>query len=118
MRIYRIAKVVPQWQKIGGDVILYRGLSAYNKNGNYYTPVKEWARQFTQSGQDKEVITVKIPEGSIYIAEELPKAYDENSFDNGLKEAKENGFKAFVLDEGNGEPQSVYVIDKSIVKRI
>ena len=118
MRIYRISKIIPQWQRIGGDVIMYRGLSVYNENGNYYTPDKEWARQFTQSGQDKEIISVKITESRIYIADELPRAYDEQSFDDGLKEAKEKGFGAFLLDEGNNEPPSVYVIDKSIVKRI
>ena len=98
MKIFKIAD---------NTITLYRGVNVSNKNGHYYSVDKEFARQFTQSGRDFEIITIKMNLSDIYIRDPLPLATDEDSFDQGMKEAKEKGFKAFMLDEGNGLPDSV-----------
>jgi len=105
--------------KIASNLItLYRGISSHNRKGSYYSIDKEFARLFTQSGRDKEIETVRINDSDIYKKEPLPLATNENSFDEGLKEAIKLGFKAFMLDEGIGQPNSVYVIDKSCIVKI
>jgi len=105
MKIFRIAQ----------NITVYRGEGSYNKGGNYFTTDREWARQFTQSGRDFEIQSFLIPSEAIYTAFELPKAYDEASFDKGIFEAQENGFSSFWVDEGSGQPNSIYVIDKGIL---
>lgn len=89
---------------------LYRGESVYNKGGRFYTTNREWARQFTQSGLESEIKSIKYPEEAIYKANPLPEATNEKQFDDAIEEARANGFKAFWVDEGVGEPNSVYFI--------
>lgn len=96
--------------KIAKSIKLYRGESVYNKDGHYYTTDREWARQFTQSGLDREIKMISVPEDIIYRKDPLPSAVNESEFDIALAEAKENGFKAFWVNEGDGEPNSVYFI--------
>jgi len=96
---------------------LYRGTSSYNKGGRYYSTDREWSRQFTQSGRESEIVSIKISAKDIYVKEPLPLAVDEDSFDEGMKEAIDGGFRAFLLDEGVGEPRSVYVIDEGCIIR-
>ena len=48
------------YKKASKEITLYRGEHSTNKNGHYYSLDKEFARQFTQSGQDKEIITRRI----------------------------------------------------------
>lgn len=100
MKIYRIAKLIT----------LYRGNNAYNKGGRYYTTDKEWARQFTQSGRDSEIVSIHYNPDNIYAKIPMPHATSEKEFDEAMKEAIEKGFKAFMLDEGMGQPHSVYII--------
>lgn len=101
MKIYRIA----------GLIKLYRGINISNKKYNsYYSTDKEWARQFTQSGRDSEIVTINFNSDDIYVKEPLPHATSDIEFDEAMEEAKEKGLKAFMLDEGIGEPRSVYVI--------
>lgn len=103
MKIYKIAgKLIP----------LYRGENAYNKGGNYYSIDKEWARQFTQSGQYSEIKTINFPYDAIYIQDPLPHATDETEFDNALNYARKHGYRAFMLDEGVGEANSVFIFGK------
>lgn len=91
-------------------ITLYQGQNVHNNGSKYYTPEKEWARQFTQSGQDKEIKTITFPEDAIYKKNPLPFATSDKDFDTVLSEAKVKGFRAFWLDEGVGEPNSVYLL--------
>jgi len=100
MKIFKIAKIIK----------LYRGESSHNVGGRFYTPDQEWAKQFTQSGLENEVKMIKFPDEYIYRANPLPNATNEEQFDNTLKEARKNGFRAFWISEGVGEPNSVYFI--------
>ena len=107
------------WYKIAKQITLYRGEYSGNKGGGYYSTNKEFAKQFTQSGQDKEIITKHIDPKFIYDArtegKPLPSATNENEFDNAIIRAKELGLYAFRLTEGNNQPDSVYVFDKRIL---
>ena len=96
--------------KIASLIKLYRGNNAYNKGGRYYSLSKEWARQFTQSGRDSEIVMIHYNSDKIYVKNPLPQAVSEKEFDEAMEEAKEKGFKAFMLDEGINEPHSVYII--------
>jgi hypothetical protein len=98
-----------------GNITIYRGMSAYNKNGNYFTTDREWARQFTQSGKDSEIITASIPKDKILRLDPLPQATNEEDFDKALKMANERGYSAVYFDEGINEPNSIYVINKAIL---
>lgn len=100
MKIYKVAK----------SITLYRGESVYNKGGNYWTTDKEWARNFTQSGLDKEIRVKSFLEESIYVADKLPFAANENEIDNTILEAKKKGFKAILVNEGVGQPNSVLMV--------
>lgn len=100
MKIYKIAK----------SITLYRGESVYNKGGKYWTTDREWARQFTQSGQDKEVRKLSVPENWIYRADPLPEAVNEDQLSQTLAEAKRLGFKAIWVNEGLNEPNSVLML--------
>ena len=100
MRMYRIAKTIK----------LYRGEYPFNKGGRFYTPDKEWARQFTHSGVDAEIRMIKFPEEAIYRMNPLPEATNEEQMNNAIKETKGKGFKAFWVDEGISQPNSVYFI--------
>ena len=112
-----IAPTIAQ-NKIGdmpSRIPIYRGETAQNKGGNYYSTDKEWARQFTQTGQESEVLYATIPKREVYQKEPLPKATNEADFDQAILEAKEKGFAAVWFDEGPKEPLSVYVIDKEVL---
>jgi len=100
------------WYKISSQIQLFRGEMASGQGNNYYSPDKEFARQFTQSGQDKEIRTIIMDEADIYRKFPLPKSYgfDDNELDNAIAEAKVKGFKALWTDEGEGQPNSVFLI--------
>ncbi len=105
MKIFRIAQ---------GFITLYRGENTTNRGGSnigkYYSTDKEWAKQFTQTGQVNEVKSIQIPKSSIYIKDPLPLATEEQEFDECWAYAKQNGYKAFMVNEGVGEPNSVFVV--------
>jgi len=102
------------YKKASKEITLYRGEHSTNKNGHYYSLDKEFARQFTQSGQDKEIITRKINPSLIYDARNegkpLPDANNEQDFTSALIKAKELGFQGFRLTEGMNQPDSVYIL--------
>ena len=98
------------------NLTLYRGVSTYNKNGNYYTTDKEWARQFTQSGRDQEIITTSIPKEKILKLNPLPQATNEEDFDKALETAKQKGYPAVWFDEGAREPNSIFVLNKTVLE--
>lgn len=106
MKIYKISSIL----KTAKVIKLYRGESSYNKGGKFYTTDREWARQFTQSGLESEIKTIKFPDEYIYKSNPLPEATNEEQFDNAMEEARKNGFRAMWVNEGIGEPNSVYFI--------
>ena len=98
---------------------MYRGVSAYNRTGNnWYTTDKEWARQFTQSGQDKEIIQKTINTSVIMKRENipLPQATIPEAIDQAIKDSKFGKFDAFWVDEGNNQPTSIYVVNSKALK--
>ena len=103
------------------DIEIYRGENTSSENKGkggvgYHTVDKDFASQFTQTGQASEVKARKINSGFVYDAREhggeLPSANNEVSFDKGMADAKAKGYSAFRLSEGKGEPESIYVFDK------
>lgn len=96
--------------------LFYRGEGGDNGEGNYYTQDMEFARQFTFSGRDSEIIKQYIDSKYIFIAEVLPLATNDIEMDNIINEAKEKGFKAILVDEGLNMPNSLFVFDKSLLK--
>ena len=104
------------WYKKAKAISIYRGENSSNKNGHYYSIDKNFAAQFTQTGQIKEVITKKIDLSLIYDSRKegkpLPSANNENEFDNAMARAKELGLVGFRLTEGVNQPDSIYLINK------
>ncbi len=97
---------------------LYRGESVHNKKGGpYYTPDREWARQFTQSGQDHEIKSASVKGSDVYRPSEPVYAGDPDAIDRVVAEARSKGFKAVHLDEGAGQPGSIYVFNKTALGR-
>lgn len=102
MKIFKIAK----------SIRLYRGESQYNKGGHYWTTDKEWARQFTQSGRPSEVRSMTFPVEMIFRNDPLPFATNATELDTTEQLALEKGFNAFWVNEGSGQPESVYIIQQ------
>jgi len=96
--------------------IYYRGENVGNRGGNFYTPEKEWARQFTQSGLDKEIRSANIDEKLIFNPKTPVYAGDPDAVDAAIAKARESGYKAVRLDEGKNEPMSVFVFNKTAIK--
>jgi hypothetical protein len=98
---------------------VYRGVSEGNKKyDNFWTTDKEWARQFTQSGLDKEIKQRTIDTSVIMKRENvpLPRATSDKDFDQAIKDAKFGKFDAFWVNEGQGEPPSIYVMNLAVLK--
>lgn len=100
-----------------GELVLYRGESVHNRGGHYFSSNRQWAAQFTQTGQLHEVQTFVILPGAVWWSAPLPHATSETEFDAALAAAKQHGKQAFVVDEGTGEPNSMYVFDKTALRR-
>lgn len=95
-------------------ITIYRGESNNNKNGSYWSTDKEFARNFTQSGQDKEIKTATINKNEIYIKNPLPQATSEREINSAIEEAKKLGFRAILVDEGKNQPNSIFIISDLI----
>jgi hypothetical protein len=106
------------WYKVTKEssIQLFRGEMLSGQDGHYFSTDKEFARQFTQSGQDKEIKTIVVDENIIFKKDPLPKAYgfDDTDMDIAIEEAKRMGFKAIWVDEGEGQPNSVFFIGGEI----
>jgi hypothetical protein len=98
-------------------ILLYRGETSGNRGGGYFTEDKDFALQFTQSGQEKELMRRYINTKDIYKAIPLTSAVKEDDWDRDIAIAKSKGFKAILIDEGYNEPNSIYVFDKSALSR-
>ena len=95
---------------------VYQGRNVYNKTSQFFTTDKEWARNFTQSGQDSEIRIGKIDPKVIYQKEPMPEATDDKQIDAALEEAKAGGYSAIWINEGRNEPPAILVIDMKVVK--
>lgn len=102
----------------GKLLTVYRGVSVHNKDGNYFTTDPEWARNFTQSGQDKEILQVDIDPSNIYRQEPLPMATDEEQVNAAIAIARQKGFSAIWVDEGHNEPNSIFVFRKGKLRNV
>lgn len=90
---------------------LYRGQNAYQQGGgHYWSTDREWARQFTQSGLDSEIKEKVVLERDIMVLNPLPHATDEAQISNAAKMAMNAGYKGFKVDEGKGQPNSVFML--------
>ena len=96
--------------KIAQTISLYRGESQYNKGGKYWTTDKEWAMQFTLSGLSSHVKSMTFPSERIFKDIPLPSATNAEQLDATEVLAISQGFPAFWVDEGDGQPESVYMI--------
>lgn len=103
----------------GDDYItIHRGESVHNRKGGpmkgkYYSTDKEYARNFTQSGQDHEIVTKRIHKGHVLDKKHV---FAGDDIEPHLKEAKEKGFKAVRFNEGKDQPDSIYVLDHKGLK--
>ena len=100
--------------KTAKQITLYQGTSSYNKGSRFYTPDRKWARQFTQSGRDFEIKMVTMSDSTIYRPDPLPEATSATAIDVATEEARSKGFSAVWVDEGTGQPNSVYVIPSKV----
>ena len=102
----------------GSEILpIFRGESVHNKGGNFYTPDRDWARQFTQTGQDHEVKSAGIRASDVYDPPKPAYAGDPDAVDVAIAAARAGGHKAVRLDEGQGQPPSVFVFDKKALYR-
>jgi hypothetical protein len=95
---------------------LYRGESVYNKGGNFWTTDPEWARQFTQSGLESQVLKKSINNEHIYQPLNEVYAGDPDAVDKAIADARAGGFHAVELSEGAGQPNSLFVFNKRALK--
>jgi len=95
-------------------ITLYRGVMTGNSGSNYYSLDKEFARNFTQSGLDREIKTIKIEPRQIYRPSVLPEATNEGQLTQAIDEARAKGYKAVYVNEGEGQPASVFIISPEV----
>lgn len=121
------AKVVGQKGKetedTAGSVTIYRGESSNNRDGFFYSTSKEFAQQFTQTGQEHEVKTFNLAKSLIYTPPRPVYAGHEDKVDEAIAAAKAGGFHAVYLSEALGETSlgekeapSIFVFDKTKLK--
>lgn len=85
---------------------IYRGEYSGNKGGRFWSTDFDFAKQFTQSGQDHEVLKRTIKPSEILKADHVY-AGNADEVDKVLEQAKKGGFKAVELNEGQGQPNSI-----------
>lgn len=105
-----------QFTESGEMLTVYRGESVHNRGGNFYSPDAEWARQFTQSGRQEEVLKRQIPANAVYDPPKPVYAGNPEAVDVAIAEARAAGKHAVRLSEGDGEPQSIYVFNPKVLK--
>ena len=92
---------------------IYRGESTVSEvDGPFYTGSREFARQFTQTGRDEEVIEKTIRKDAIYESTDTY-AGDPEAVDAAIERAKAQGKKAVRLSEGANQPPSLFVFDRT-----
>ncbi len=114
-----VAASMEKQQPKTAQLAIYRGEYSGNRGGNFFTPDREFARQFTQSGQDREVKVRYIDPDDVFHPPESFYAGDQDAVEEAVKMARMMGFKAVWLSEqkfGHGEPDSIYVFDRSAIR--
>ena len=109
---------VPSQQGAGEWEALHRGemsVKIPGHGGRFYSSNKEFARQFTQSGQDHEIQTRYVRSSDIHSPQPEIFAGDPDAVDKAVSDAKAAGKKAVRLSEGMNQPHSVFVFDQSAV---
>ena len=103
---------------------IYRGqMRGSEPSGSFFSEDREFARQFTHSGLDEQVITRHIDPSAVYHPPEHIYAGDEAAVDAAIAEAKKQGLSAVRLSEAKGsapgdmEPASLFVFDKGALSR-
>ena len=101
-----------------GD-LYYRGESSVNSgpfgSGKHYSTDREFAQQFTQRGLDSEVKTARVRQEDIFVPKESVYAGDVEAMDKAIQEAKNLGFKGVRLTEGVGQPDSIFIFNRSAI---
>jgi hypothetical protein len=99
---------------VSPDIILYRGEGpGTTRNGRFWSPDANFAKQFTRQGLESELLIARIPKSEIYKATNLPYGGDFDLIDAVVEVARAKSYSAVWCDEGKGEPNSVYVFDPS-----
>lgn len=108
----------------GVRVPIYRGqMRGTEPSGNFFSEDLDFAKQFTRSGLDEEVIRRHIDPAAIYQPPKAVYAGDEAAVDAAIAEARRLGKSAVRLSEakgkepGEGEPASLFVFDKGALRR-
>jgi hypothetical protein len=96
---------------------VYRGEYHGNKSGFFWTEDREFARQFTQSGRDHEILVRYLRANEVYTRASDVYAGDEAGVDAAIATAKAEGYKAVMLSEGPGQPHSYFVFDRTALRR-
>jgi hypothetical protein len=95
---------------------LHRGENVTNRNGSFYSPDREFARNFTQSGRDAEIRRRFLHRDDVHSPEPAVYAGDERGVDRAIAEARALGKKAVRVTEGAGNPDSIFVLDKGALR--
>jgi hypothetical protein len=96
---------------------VYRGVYHGNKGGVFWTEDREFARQFTQSGRDHEILVRYMRASDVYTRSSSVYAGDDAGVDAAIAAARAAGCKAVMLSEGPGQPYSFLVFDRSALRR-
>ena len=96
---------------------VYRGETANNRNGSFWTEDMEFAQQFTQSGLAREVMMRYLRAKDVFVPPLPVYAGNEDGVDAAIAEAGVQGCRAVQLSEGRGEPDSIFVFDKAALRR-
>jgi hypothetical protein len=108
-------KLLADLGESASGLVLYRGINAHQEasaGGKFYHESFEFARQFTQSGRDNEVLRVSIDPTCIYRADPLPYGGDPDELEAAVEAAQAAGFSALYADEGTAGSPSLYVFRK------
>ena len=103
---------------IENDLRIFRGESVHNRGGNFWATDPEQARQYTQAGRDREILTAYIDSSRVYKANPPPFFGDEKYFDQVMEYVVDEGYPAFWVDEGRYEPPSIFVVNKFALRKM
>lgn len=93
------------------QVKLYRGRGGGTSTANYFSTDREFARNFTRSGRDSEIVSIEIPQSEILdLGSDTPFAGDVDAIDAAKVRAKASGATGFYVSEGAGQPRSVFFL--------
>jgi hypothetical protein len=108
------------YEETNNLITIHRGESVHNRKGGpmggkFYSLDKEFAKQFTQSGRDEEVISKQIPS---HLVKDMSHIYAGDDIEPHIEQAKKEGFAAVRFNEGGKEPHSIYVFNHRSLKNV